>query len=202
MTAGELNVSRETYARLEAYVSLLKRWSYTHNLIGPAERDRLWDRHVANSLLLANADMGGQTWLDIGTGAGLPGLVLACVFKDVPGAKMILSEMSAKRCAFLRHVARELDLPVEVFQGDVQRMKVEAVDVVTARAVAPLPKLIGLALPWLDLGAEARFLKGKTWEEELTRAQEWWTFQYSVEPGTEDGSGIVLTLREVSRVAS
>ncbi len=191
-------VSRETISDLTEYVAILDEWRQKMNLIGPKEMGHIWRRHVFDSLLLAPYIRQSSAVLDLGAGAGFPGLVLAILAKE-SGAHVTLVESVGKKCSFLRHVSEALSLPTTIYQGRVEAMDDEAfsADIVTARAFAPLPKLVDYALPWLLNGASAILPKGERWEEELTEAQEYWKFAYDVIP-SQSGSGVLLKLSEVS----
>ena len=115
-------VSRETYDRLVIYHDILLRWSETHNLIGPKERNQLWERHILDSLQLWPHVKFANHILDFGSGAGLPGLVLACCAHDERGKRLHLVESNGKRCAFLSHVSRRLSLPVEIQHARVENV--------------------------------------------------------------------------------
>ncbi len=192
------DVSRETFIRLQRYHDLLLQWSKTHNLIGPKEREQVWERHIADSLQIWPFVKHANCVLDIGSGAGFPGLVLASVAKASDGPDFILVEASSKRCAFLRHVARELGLKVEVLNARIEDVSRETPDLITARAVADLSKLLEMGRPWLENGAKAAFLKGQTAEEELTEARHYWNFKIQSYPSKTDSRGVVLSLSEVS----
>lgn len=191
------DVSRETYQRLAGYHDLLVQWSKTHNLIGPKEREHIWDRHFLDSLQIWPLVSNEETLLDIGSGAGFPGLVIACMAMDQAGPKCILVEANAKRCAFLRHVTNSLGLNVEVLNQRIEDVSRETVDVVTARAVADLSKLVEMSAKWLENGAKAVFLKGQTHDDELTETRRYWNFKVDLTPSKSDSFGAVLCLSEV-----
>lgn len=191
------DVSRETYQRLSTYHDLLLQWSKTHNLIGPKEQDHIWDRHILDSLQIWPFVSDAETLLDIGSGAGFPGLVIACMAADQSGPKCLLVEANAKRCAFLRHVSNSLTLNVEVLNQRIEDVSRETVGVVTARAVADLSKLVTMSANWLENGAKAVFLKGQTHEEELTETRRYWNFKVDLTPSKSDSFGAVLCLSEV-----
>jgi 16S rRNA (guanine527-N7)-methyltransferase len=196
-----VSVSRETRDRLDAYVDLLVTWQRTTNLIAPSTEPMIWTRHIADSLqLLDLAPKSARVWVDIGSGAGLPGLVLACTL--APPAVVHLVESNAKKAAFLREAVRATAAPAQVhaqriedftvsFQGDV--------DVVTARAVAPLKTLLGYAAPLVERGAQALFLKGQDVEAELTDAAKYWKIEADFVPSKTDAKARIVVIRRVSR---
>ena len=146
-------VSRETLARLDRFVELLLHWQKSMNLIGSSTVPRLWSRHIADSLQLLELAPNARTWVDLGSGAGFPGVVIACGLADVPGAKIWLVDKSPKKSAFLREVVRILDIPALVHTGRIEDFSAsfaDSVDVVTARALAPMPELFGFVAPFVE----------------------------------------------------
>jgi 16S rRNA (guanine527-N7)-methyltransferase len=193
------DVSRETYEKLCRYHDLLLLWSKTHNLIGPRERGELWDRHFVDCIQVWPLVREGRVILDIGTGAGLPGIVMACC-ADPEAHEIVLVESLSKRCAFLRTVIRELELPASIENSRVEDVSRETLDFVTARAVTDLTGLIQYSEKWLKNSAIGVFLKGKNWKTELTEAQSYWTFNSDVTPSVSDSDGVILSVSEVRRV--
>lgn len=194
-----LGVSRETKSRLERYVRLLDQWRQRMNLIGPKEIAHIWDRHVLDSAqLFCIIGQDAQT-LDIGSGAGFPGLVLACAAAEGDGHVTMVESVS-KKCAFLSAVISDLQLPASVSNKRIEALDVEAVDFVTARALAPLPRLLDYAGPWIGKGATGLFFKGEHWREELTQAQECWNLAYEAIPSRTHETGVILKIMEATRV--
>ncbi|WP_022693791.1 16S rRNA (guanine(527)-N(7))-methyltransferase RsmG [Ponticaulis koreensis] len=193
------DVSRETFEKLCRYHDLLLLWSKTHNLIGPRERSELWDRHFVDCIQVWPLVREGRVILDIGTGAGLPGIVMACC-ADPEVHEIVLVESLSKRCAFLRTVVRELDLPATIENSRVEDVSRETVNFVTARAVTDLTGLIQYSEKWLKNSAVGVFLKGKNWKTELTEAQSYWTFKSDVTPSVSDSDGVIFSVSEVRRV--
>lgn len=195
-----VDVSRETLDRLEIIVGELDAWRTKINLIGPSEFDQVWRRHVLDSLqLAAHIPPAGHT-IDLGSGSGFPGLVLAANFAH-QDASITMVESVGKKCAFLRAAVEAAKLPAKVIQGRVEAINPEQADCVTARAFAPLPKLLAYAEPWLTNGAYGVIPKGRRWQEELTDALESWRFSYEAIPSVS-GDGAILRISEVSRVAT
>lgn len=193
-----IDVSRETFERLTSYHDLLLKWSKTHNLIGPKEREEVWRRHIKDSLRVWPHVETGTTIMDIGSGAGLPGLILAC--QSSGNQEFVLVESNSKRCAFLRHVARELDLPVSVENCRVEDVSRETFSHITARAVADLNTLISLSQKWLENSTIGVFLKGRNWKYELTESQRYWIFNVEIVEAESDSDGVILKVSEVRRV--
>jgi 16S rRNA (guanine527-N7)-methyltransferase len=182
-------VSRETLQRLDAYVALLLQWQQTTNLIAPATIPVLWTRHVADSLQLLDVRPEARHWIDLGSGGGFPGLVLACALAERPGASVHLVESNGKKAAFLRETARALKLPARVHAERIEEFVASydgLADVVTARALAPLVQLLGYAFPLLKRGACGLFPKGQDVEIELTDAAKCWTIQTKLLPSRTD----------------
>src|SRR5579863_4319866 len=148
-------VSRETEVRLDRFVDLLLEWQAKINLVAPSTLPSLWTRHISDSLQLLNIAPSAKTWVDLGSGGGFPGVVLACALAEVPGALVHLIERNAKKAAFLREALRVTNAPGEVHLADIENSVdrfAGPADCVTARALAPLHQLIGLAEPWIRGG--------------------------------------------------
>ena len=166
-------VSHETEARLDRYVELLLQWQAKTNLVAPSTLPTLWTRHIADSLQLLAIAPSARVWVDLGSGGGFPGVVLACAMAEQPGAMVHLIERNAKKAAFLREALRVTAAPGRVILADIGDSVdsfPDGVDCVTARAVAPLHQLIGFAEPLVQRGAKDLFLKGQDVEAELTEA--------------------------------
>lgn len=159
---------------LEAHRRLLLDWSERMNLMGPRELepDRYWRRHVLDSAQLLSIAPNAMRWADLGAGAGFPGLVIACLLKAVPGAAVHLVEATGKKARFLEEAVRTLGLPVRVFNVRIEDFRAGEgpYDVVTARALAPLPRILEHAKPILDRGAQGLFHKGADFDAELAAA--------------------------------
>jgi 16S rRNA (guanine527-N7)-methyltransferase len=191
-----LPVSRETLARLEAYAALLIRWSERINLVGRNTLPDLWRRHILDSAQLwplfpANA----ESLIDLGSGAGFPGLALAIL--GAPGVELV--EADSRKCAFLREAARVTQADVTIRPCRVEAVPPHPVDVVTARALAPLDRLLALAQPFLTEKTECLFLKGERVEDELTLARKHWTMTATLCQSVSDPRGVVLRLQQVAR---
>jgi len=165
-------VSRETTARLETHRRLLGEWSERMNLVGPKELDLFWSRHALDSAQLVGLAPDAAKWVDLGSGAGFPGLVVAAFLTERPGGSVHLVESTGKKAAFLRAVAEEAGLPVKVFNQRIEDFGAGEgpYNVVTARALAPLNRLIPYAKPILDRGAQGLFHKGADLDAELAAA--------------------------------
>jgi len=195
-------VSRETQARLEAYVDLLLQWQAVTNLVAPSTLPTLWSRHIADSLQLLDLAPNAKTFVDLGSGGGFPGIVLACALAERPGARIDLVERNAKKAAFLREALRITGGAGEVHHRDIVDYvdsRIAPVDCVTARALAPLHQLLGFAEPLVRNGAKALFLKGQDVESELTEATKYWTIQSVLHPSRTGGDGCVVEVAGIVR---
>ena len=194
-------VSRETTERLDRFVELLLDWQRRINLIAPSTEPVLWTRHIADSLQLLALAPKASVWADLGSGAGLPGLVMACALADRPGALVHLVESSSKKTAFLREAVRATDAPAVVHELRVADFVKEApanIEAVTARALAPLPELLAAAYPLLKTGARGIFPKGQDVEAELTEAAKCWNIQASLVPSLTDPAARIVSVKSVS----
>ena len=194
-------VSRETESRLNRYVDLLRTWQAKTNLIAPSTLPNLWTRHVSDSLQLLAMAPATTRWVDLDSGGGFPGVVLACALADTQGAMVHLIERNAKKAAFLREALRIADAPGTVHLaeiGDSVDRIPGSVDCVTARAVAPLHQLIGFAEPLVNRGAKALFLKGQDVEAELTAATKCWNITPLLH-SSRTGQGWIVELDRIER---
>jgi 16S rRNA (guanine527-N7)-methyltransferase len=186
-------------ADAEAYLALLAEWNEKMNLVGPSALAEFWPRHAYDSAQLLNLAPEARTWADLGAGAGFPGLVLAILLKGRPGTKVHLVESMAKRCRFLSEVSSRLQLPVEIHNARAEDLGIR-VDIVTARACAPLPRLLGYAEPYLRKGATGLFLKGQDVVSELTEAAKCWKFEAELSASSSAPDGRILQVKGLSRV--
>jgi 16S rRNA (guanine527-N7)-methyltransferase len=195
-------VSRETAERLNRFVAVLRQWQRRINLIAPSTLQQLWTRHVADSLQLVALAPQARTWVDLGSGAGFPGLVIACALADLPGACVHLVESNAKKAAFLREATRETAAPVVVHAmriADFVKKNDVLFDAVTARALAPLVDLLAAAYPLLKSGACGLFPKGQDVGAELTEAAKCWSIQASLMPSRTDAKARIVVIKGIER---
>jgi len=195
------DVSRETLEKFAIWERLLNDWSAHTNLVARSTLPNFWERHALDSWqVFEAAPEGAVRWADIGSGAGFPGLAIALGLADrgVPDAHVYLVESIGKKAAFLREVVKETGAPATILCQRAETLDPAlTVDVVTARAVAALPKLLTLCEPLLKTGATALFLKGARHGEELTDARKYWTFDATVIP-SRTGDGAILKLKNVA----
>lgn len=197
------HVSRETLRRLDVIADLLSLWQKTINLVSPATLPELWERHVADSLQLLNhVPPHVRRWVDLGSGGGFPGLVIAAALAEREGARVALVESDTRKAAFLREAARRAELPAEVHARRIEQVAealAPGTEVVSARALAPLPKLLELSAPFLAAGALGVFPKGRDAERELTEAAKGWTLDFDLHPSLSDPHGRILVVKGARR---
>jgi 16S rRNA (guanine527-N7)-methyltransferase len=198
---SDFNVSRETMDALERYRLLIMKWAKQINLVGPSTLTHFWERHALDSAqILPIAGTNISRLADFGTGAGLPGLILAALFHDIGHRVQItLVEASGKRCGFLREAARTLGVEVTILNEKIETVAPFPIDLVTARAFAPLEKLLAYASPWMDLGARAIFFKGEDVQSEIEQASTNWTFQSRINTSVTDSRGCVVEILNLKR---
>jgi 16S rRNA (guanine527-N7)-methyltransferase len=197
---GLTPVSRETEIRLDRYVGVLLEWQAKTNLVAPSTLPTLWTRHIADSLQLLDLAPGAKIWVDLGSGGGFPGVVLACAFAEVSGAMVHLIERNAKKAAFLREALRITGASGTVHLADSVDRISGPVDCVTARAVAPLHQLIGFAEPLVRRNARAFFLKGQDVEAELTEATKCWNIDSRLHASRSGGNGWIVEIDRIERL--
>jgi len=181
---------------LEVFRAMVLEANARMNLIGASTVDAFWLRHIIDSAQLLWFAPEARTWADFGSGAGFPGIVLAILLRSRPRARVHLIESMSKRCAFLAAVAGALELPVEVHNVRAEALRLD-VEVVTARACAPLSRLLGYAWPSLQRGALGLFLKGRAADDEIAQARAAWRFRVSAHASLSDPSGRVLAVSDV-----
>ena len=192
-------VSRETAARLDRFAALLLDWHDRMNLIAASTVPTLWTRHIADSLQLLAIAPQARKWADLGSGAGFPGLPIACALAEQNAAEIHLIESNKKKAAFLREAVRVTGAPAVVHAervADFAQGFRGGLDAVTARALAPLPELLSIAYPLLKTGAQGLFPKGQDVEAELTQATKCWSIQASLVPSRTDPKSRVVVIRE------
>jgi len=195
------NASAEQIADLEAFRLRLVEANTVMNLVGPDSLPDFWNRHVWDSAQMLDLAPEAKTWADLGAGAGFPGLVLSIMLKERDGAHVWLIDSLAKRCRFLQEVVNALSLPATVIVGRAEAQSVTC-DIVTARAVAPMEKLLGYAQPYFQRGAQGLFLKGERAESELIEARKSWHFEAELAPSQSDVRGRIVTIRSLRRARS
>jgi 16S rRNA (guanine527-N7)-methyltransferase len=191
-------VSRETQTRLERFVELLLVWQQKTNLISPATIPTLWTRHVADSLQLLELAPGAKTWVDFGSGGGFPAIPIACALADLTDTNVHLIESNGKKAAFLREAIRVTGVKAQVHAERVEKFSpgpVESVDVVTARALAPLKTLCDQAFALIGKGAIGLFPKGQDVASELTDTAKYWSIEASTVASKTSPEGCIVVVR-------
>jgi 16S rRNA (guanine527-N7)-methyltransferase len=195
-----LDLPPATLERLEAFEALARRWTDKINLVAPSTVPDLWTRHVADSAQLwPQAPPGAQTWADLGSGGGFPGIVIAILAADIGAPRITLIESDQRKCAFLRTVLRELSIKATILDQRAEAAPPQAADVVSARALAPLPTLLPLVARHLAPGGTALLPKGRDHAAELDAARAaGWSFTAEALPSATDRSARVLRLRDLA----
>ncbi|WP_414898955.1 16S rRNA (guanine(527)-N(7))-methyltransferase RsmG [Rhodovulum sp. YEN HP10] len=204
VSTGDLtDVSRETSERLASYASLLRKWTPVINLVSRATLEELETRHFADSAQLFDLAPGeARHWVDLGSGGGFPGLVIAILADErAPDLRVTLIESDQRKATFLRTVAREIGLNrVEVIDERLETADPQGADVLSARALAPLDRLLGFAERHLAPGGAALFPKGARYADEVKRALASWRFEVQNHPSKTDPQAVVLKLGGIARV--
>jgi 16S rRNA (guanine527-N7)-methyltransferase len=192
------DVPRETQAELDRFIAFLLRWNSTVNLVARADEPFLWDRHIADSLqLVPLMQPRSERAIDLGSGAGFPGLILALV----TGVPFDLIEADQRKAAFLREAARLTGAPVQIHPIRIEAANLPPAPLITARAVAVLPRLLALAAPLLAPDGMCLFLKGANVDAELTHAATQWQMQADGIPSRTAPDARILRITRLSRVA-
>lgn len=198
------SVSRETIERLKTFESLLQHWSKTINLVAPSTLGEIWPRHFADSAqILRFAPANCKTWIDLGCGAGFPGLVVAIMLAETPDStptRVTLVESDSRKAAFLREVAREVAVPVDILplraEAAATQANLKRAGVVSARALAPMPRLLALAAPFFGPETVGVFLKGREVSRELQAAEREWVFESELVASLTDPEAQVVVVRK------
>jgi 16S rRNA (guanine527-N7)-methyltransferase len=196
-------VSRETAARLDRFVDVLLAWQEHTNLIAASTEASIWTRHIADSLQLLPLARNARVWADLGSGAGFPGLVIACALAEEPGAQVHLVESNRKKSTFLREAIGATQVPAVVHTARIEDFvenTAEKIEVATARAVAPLPALLPMVYPLLKRGIFGLFPKGQDVVVELTEAAKCWKLHYSLVQSLTDPKGKIVIVRDLEPV--
>ena len=201
---GIVEVSRETADRLDRFAELLRKWQGADNLVASATLPTVWHRHVADSAQLVKLFPDARIWLDLGSGAGFPGLVVAILLRESAGALVHLVESNSRKCAFLRQVIRDTEAPAKVHSGRIESVLgawSEPVDMISARALAPLDRLFSLAEPVFAAGAHGAFHKGQDFEREIEETTKSWECDLVKHKSLTDERGAILEIRRIARKA-
>jgi 16S rRNA (guanine527-N7)-methyltransferase len=196
-----LDVSRETLDRLEAFASLIRRWTETVNLVSRPSLEHLWDRHILDSAqLFAFLPEPATHWADLGAGGGLPGMVVAVLAAELhPGLRMTLVESDQRKAAFLRQASQALGVSVSVQTQRIEALPALEADVISARALAPLTDLLAFSERHLRTGGTLLFPKGIRYRDEIEEARRLWDFDAEIHPSLSHPEAAVLIIRTFKR---
>lgn len=195
-------VSRETFGRLKILVARIEEWQKKTNLIAPSTLNDIWNRHIADSLQCIRLKPEARSWVDIGSGGGFPGLVIAAMMADYEDSSVHLVESIQKKCSFLRQVNRQMEATAQVHCARIEEIgnQLPQPEVVTARALAALPVLLELASPWLLNGATALFHKGREFEAELADCDGLWEFDLINHQSVISTDSVILEIRNLKQI--
>jgi 16S rRNA (guanine527-N7)-methyltransferase len=195
------NVSRETFSLLERFGTIVEKWNKNINLISKSTVPNLWERHILDSVQIYYAAQGNfKRWLDIGSGAGFPGLVVAILASEKSDdSEIVLVESDKRKCAFLHTVRRELNLNLSIINNRIDYCDTQNADIISARALANLTKLFELSFKHMCENTTFIFPKGRSWQEEIVAAEKTWNFSWEAVNSITDSQAVVLKIGELSR---
>jgi len=195
-------VSRETSADLEAFEQLFQKWNARINLAAASTLGDIWERHTLDSAQLFSVASSAKRWVDLGSGGGFPGLVLAFLLRDRKGGEIFLIESNRKKASFLQSVTGQFGLPAKVLPKRVEEcyFLMDRPEIVTARAVASLPLLLSLSKPWLEAGATGLFHKGRDYQAEVSESAHRWSFDLLEHKSLIDPQGAILEIRHLQAI--
>lgn len=198
---GRLDVSRETTEKLKLLEDLLIKWNPAINLVAKSTIGAIWDRHIIDSAQIYSLAPRRAHWVDLGSGGGFPGLVIACMSSaESDGLKITLVESDQRKATFLRMASNVLELNATVISERIERVPPLAADILSARALAALPALLGFADRHLAPNGLCLFPKGATWRQEVEAARKDWHFEVQNHTSITDGDGAILAVKAISHV--
>lgn len=197
----DLGVSRETLERLNVFAELLLKWTTSINLISKGSHTQIWDRHIRDSIQVFEATTPGKIWCDLGSGGGLPGIIIGILAKErAPNLQTILIESDQRKAVFLRTAIRETGVNAHVICDRIESVEPQSADTVSARALADLSTLLTFADRHLASTGTAVFPKGENWKEEFQKANQEWNFDLDVIKSKIEDRAAILKLRNIERV--
>ena len=197
---AQVDVSRETLARLDSYAALLTKWNPAINLVAPSTLGQLWTRHFLDSAQVLEIAPEGHTWVDIGTGGGFPGLIVAILAAEKrPDLRVTCIESDLRKATFLRTVARETGVDARVISKRIEQVEPLGADILSARALASLTQLLDFAERHLSPNGRALFPKGANHAVEVQEALENWSFQADTYPSKTSSEAVILSLGDIHR---
>ena len=201
--AEAFKVPRETIHRLVRYAEILNEWQARQNLVSATTLPHIWNRHFADSAQILRLAPNANAWLDLGAGAGFPGLVIAILQANHANFRMHLVESTAKKCAFLAEVTSATSAPAEIHCMRIEELSRTATslepEIITARALAPLPRLLGLAAPWFGPGVRGLLLKGCDVSQEIDAAKRRYDFTYKLHRSMTAVDSSIIEISKVSK---
>lgn len=198
----EMNVSRETHDSLGALVALVEEWNPAINLISKGSVSDIWRRHLEDSAQIIALAKLGAYWIDIGSGGGFPGVVAAIILKEIsPKTQVILVESDVRKATFLRQAALVLKLSYHTYNARIESLNLPRAATVSARALAPLPKLLGFTERLVEVGGVCLLMKGENYQEELDTARQSWSFDCDVTKSLTNANAAILKVRNIQRAA-
>jgi len=208
-TLASLNVSRETEAQLNDFVALVEKWNPVINLIAKGSIPNIWSRHIEDSAQIIALAKLSDYWIDIGSGGGFPGIVVAfpgivvaiCLKEISPSTCVALVESDMRKATFLRQAAALLELNCEIHSSRIESLTIAPAATLSARALAPLPSLLEYAETLVEKDGVCLFMKGQTYQDELAAAQKSWSFEHDIVQSQTDSNAAVLKIRNIRRVA-
>lgn len=195
------DVSRETVDDLIDFEALFKKWSKAINLASPTTLDTLWERHILDSAQVFSLAPEAKNWLDLGSGGGFPGIVLAIMLKNTPEGSIRLVESNGKKTAFLRNALAQFKAPGQVINARIEScyQQIQVPEIITARALASLDKLFQLTEPWMSKGAKALFQKGRDYQREINESLKQWQFDVMKYDSTIEAGSVILEISNLQR---
>lgn len=199
--ADDLDVSRETFEKLQAFSSLVQKWTAKINLISKSSVQEIWERHILDSAQIFNLAPSHGRWVDLGSGGGFPGIVAAILSEGVQSEhEIILVESDQRKAVFLRTAIRELSLSARVITSRIEEIQPLEADILSARALADLNALMGFAAHHLKNTGVALFPKGVQWQKEHAEAEKQWSYQCEIIKSKSNPAAAILKIKDISRV--
>ena len=199
-----VNVSRETFDRLEAFSNDFRSWADRINLVAPSTRDEFWRRHMADSLQLLSIKPSAVTWVDIGTGGGFPGMIVAIALAERNDSRVTLIESNRKKCGFLQMAKAKYAPQTQILPMRVQDAvpQIEPPNVVSARALADLDSLLAMTGPWLEQGSIGLFMKGREYVGEVEKSRTNWRFDLVAYESRTASDAAILEVSDIVPIKS
>ncbi|MFG6499136.1 16S rRNA (guanine(527)-N(7))-methyltransferase RsmG [Sulfitobacter sp. 1A13191] len=199
-TENDLDVSRETFEKLKAFAELVRKWNPKINLVSKSSLDDLWPRHILDSVQILELATGRGRWVDLGSGGGFPGIVVSILNQEEHRFDVVMVESDQRKSAFLRTAIRELDLTAKVKTERIEELECLEADVLSARALADLTKLLGFAELHLKRGGIALFPKGQSWQREDLEARQDWNYDLETVTSKTNSDAAILKIKDIARV--